>query len=240
MKASNISKEDYARAIDYIHALTAIAKITYGSIYVIDYSKMDFLFVSSNPLFLCGFTPDEIKQQGFSFYNTLVPENELGLLLKLNTLAFRFLIDKSIEERKSFTISYDFNIVNKGTKFLVNHKLTPLTLDINGYVWLAVCHVSISNQDRSGNLEIRKIGQSKFWKYDLHNDMWISAEEAKLSLHEKEVLLLSAQGKTVDEIARILNRSKDSIKSRKKSMFEKLNVRSISEALTFATNYMLL
>ena len=240
MKVSNISKEDYARADDYIRALAAMAKIAYGSIYIIDYFTMDFLYVSSNPLFLCGYSPDEIKKQGFSFYNTLVPKDELGLLLKINTLAFRFLISQSIEERESLTISYDFHIINKGNKLLVNHKLTPLIMDINGYAWLAVCYVSISNQDKPGNLEIRKTGQSKFWKYDLNKEQWTSVEEAKLTLGEKEVLLLSAQGKTVDEIARILNRSKDSINSRKKNIFEKLNVRSISEALTFATNFKLI
>lgn len=71
-------------------------------------------------------------------------------------------------------------------------------------------------------------------------DRWITTEGVKLSIGEKEVLLLSAQGKTVDEIAKIVSRSKDSIKSRRRAIFEKLDVKSISEALAFARNYKLI
>jgi DNA-binding CsgD family transcriptional regulator len=71
-------------------------------------------------------------------------------------------------------------------------------------------------------------------------DRWITLEGVKLSIGEKEVLLLSAQGKTVEDIAKIVNRSKDSIKSRRRTIFEKLEVKSISEALAFARNYKLL
>jgi DNA-binding CsgD family transcriptional regulator len=62
----------------------------------------------------------------------------------------------------------------------------------------------------------------------------------KLSIGEKEVLLLSAQGKTVEDIAKIVSRSNDSIKSRRRAIFKKLEVKSISEALAFARNYKLI
>lgn len=239
-KASDISQEDYARAQDYVHALKSMAKIAYESIYVIDYYAMNFLYVSDNPLFLCGFTAEEVMKLGYSFYTTHVPKEELDMLLKINSIGFRFFNNKPIEERELFTISYDFHIINKGEKVLVNHKLTPLAMDANGHMWLAVCYVSISNHDKPGNIEIRKIGQSSFWKFDMDMDRWTTVEGVKLSIGEKEVLLLSAQGKTVDEIAKIVNRSKDSIKSRRRAIFEKLEVKSISEALAFARNYKLI
>jgi DNA-binding NarL/FixJ family response regulator len=113
-------------------------------------------------------------------------------------------------------------------------------MDSNGHMWLGVCYVSISNHDKPGNIEIRKIGQSSFWRYDMDLDRWITVEGVKLSIGEKEVLLLSAQGMTVDEVAKQVNRSKDSIKSRRKSIFEKLEVKSISEALAFVRNYKLI
>jgi DNA-binding CsgD family transcriptional regulator len=239
-RASGITQGDYARANDYIQALKSLAKIAYESIYVIDHFKKDFLYVSDNPLFLCGLTADEVKSMGYGFYITHVPKDELDILLKISSIGFRFFNNKPIEERELFSISYDFHIINNGEKVLVNHKLTPLAMDSDGHMWLAVCCVSISNHDKPGNIEIRKIGQSSFWRYDMDLDRWITVEGVKLSIGEKEVLLLSAQGKTVEEIAKIVNRSKDSIKSRRRAIFEKLEVKSISEALAFARNYKLI
>lgn len=239
-KASGITTEDYSRAKNYVHALESLAKIAYESIYVIDYCAMDFMYVSPNPLFLCGCTPDEVKKMGYGFYITHVPKKEVDLLLKINSIGFRFFNNKPIEERELFTISYDFHIINDGEEVLVNHKLTPLAMDANGHMWLAVCYVSISNHDEPGNIEIRKIGQSSFWRYDMDYGRWMVIEGVKLSAGEKEVLLLSAQGMTVDEIARKVNRSKDSIKSRRRAIFEKLEVKSITEALAFARNYKLI
>jgi DNA-binding CsgD family transcriptional regulator len=238
--ASGISQDDYARANEYVRALKSMAKIAYESIYVIDYFAMDFLYVSDNPLFLCGLTPEEVMKLGYDFYATHVPEEELDMLLKVNSLGFRFFNSQPVEERDLLSISYDFHIVNNGVKFLVNHKLTPLAMDSNGHMWLGVCYVSISNHDKPGNIEIRKIGQSSFWRYDMLLDRWMTVEGVKLSIGEKEVLLLSAQGMTVDEIAKQVNRSKDSIKSRRRSIFEKLGVKSISEALAFVRNYKLI
>lgn len=239
-ETKGIRKEDYARAHDYVHALKSMAKIAYESIYVIDYFTKDFLYVSDNPLFLCGFSAEEVKALGYGFYATCVPKDELEMLLKINTLGFRFFNRQPVEEREFFTISYDFHIVNNGDKVLVNHKLTPLAMDGNGNMWLAVCYVSISNHDKPGNIEIRKIGQSNFWRYDMDSDKWMNVEGVKLSAGEKEVLLLFAQGMTVDEIADKVHRAKDSIKSRRRSIFDKLEVKSIAEALAFARNYKLI
>lgn len=239
-KASGINQEDYARAQYYVHALKSLAKIAHESIYVIDYFAKNFLYVSDNPLFLCGFTAEEVKKLGYGFYTTHVPKEELEMLLKINSLGFRFFNNKPVEERELFTISYDFHIMNNGDKTLINHKLTPLAMDGSGHMWLAVCYVSISNHNTPGNIEVRKIGQSNFWRYDMDLDRWRNIEGVRLSAGEREVLLLSAQGMTVDEIAKKVNRAKDSIKSRRRSIFEKLEVKSIAEALAFARNYKLL
>ncbi len=239
-KVEGITQEDYARAKYFVQAAEAISKVAYESIYIIDYYRQDFMYVSSNPLFLCGFTPEEVKSLGYNFYTTRVPEEEVRMLLKINAVGFRFFNSQPIEERLCYSISYDFHIQNNGDSFLVNHKLTPLAMDPNGHMWLAVCYVSISNHDEPGNVVVRKLGQSEFWKYDLDLDRWFTMPGVKLSDGEKEVLLLSARGLTVEEIAARVHRAKDSIKSRRRAIFEKLGVRSISEAIAFAVNYKLI
>jgi DNA-binding CsgD family transcriptional regulator len=57
---------------------------------------------------------------------------------------------------------------------------------------------------------------------------------------EREVLKLSAMGYTMNEIADIISRSFDTVKSYRKSLLEKLDVANISEAISFAINYRLI
>lgn len=239
-KPEGITLENYTNVKHYIEATEVISKIVYESVYIIDYYKQNFLYVSPNPFFLCGFSPEEVKNLGYNFYTTIVAKDELNLLLKINTVGFRFFNKQPIEERKLFSISYDFHIKNGNDYVLINHKLTPLAMDSYGHMWLAMCLVSISNHDKSGNIEIRKQGQADYWKFDLNLESWIKVPGIKLTDGEKEVLLLSAKGLTVDEIANRVHRAKDSIKSRRKAIFEKLGVKNISEAITFVTTYKLI
>lgn len=58
----------YLNVIPYVKALEAYSRTTYQSIYVVDYYKMNFLYMSENILFLCGYSPEEIRSMGFGFY----------------------------------------------------------------------------------------------------------------------------------------------------------------------------
>ena len=50
-----------------VQTVEASARVTYQSVYLIDYYKHEFLYVSDNPLFLCGHTAKEVKELGYSF-----------------------------------------------------------------------------------------------------------------------------------------------------------------------------
>ena len=49
-----------------IHTVEAFARVTYQSVYLIDYYRQEFLYVSDNPLFLCGHTAKEVKELCYS------------------------------------------------------------------------------------------------------------------------------------------------------------------------------
>ena len=55
-----------------------------------------------------------------------------------------------------------------------------------------------------------------------------------LNGREKNILMLSAQGLTMEEIASQLFLSADTIKFHKKNIFRKLNVKNITEAIAAA------
>lgn len=97
-KVEKISAEDLQQQ-DYMEAIKAFARLTYESVYVIDYEKMAFEYVSENPLFLCGYSPSEVLDLGYEFYFKNVPEKDLALLSLINEAGFDF-FDKLPDEEK--------------------------------------------------------------------------------------------------------------------------------------------
>ena len=60
-----LTDKDIEQTGNYLAVIEAFAKTTYHSVYVIDYEKKGFEYVSDNPLFLCGHTAEEVKEMGF-------------------------------------------------------------------------------------------------------------------------------------------------------------------------------
>ena len=73
-----------------------------------------------------------------------------------------------------------------------------------------------------------------------HLFVWEKKEGITLSETERDVLRLSAQGYTMNDIADRLCKSVDTIKACKRNLFAKMGVKNIAEALFHATNYQMI
>ena len=235
-----ISEEDYKRAEPVISAIKAVARVTYHSIYIIDYYQKNFLYVSDNPLFLCGLKSSEVKEMGYAFYFNYMTKNDLDMLLEINRAGFEFFNKTPAEDRTKLSISYDFHILNGKKKTLINHKLTPVLLAENGNIWLAACVVSFSSHSDIGHIEARMEGETVYWVYSLKERIWREEQAIRLKEIEKDILLLTHQGLKEEEIADKINRSVQTVKFHKRHIFEKLNVHNILEAVSVAANYKLI
>ena len=191
-------------------------------------------------MFLCGLPPEQMTALGYRFYSRYVPEDEQPMLIELNRAGFSFYNNIPINERKDWYISYDFHILNDGRRILVNHKLTPLALTSDGRIWLALCVVSASTHTESGHIEMHRVGSSDFFEYNLTTRRWDKRQMPVLTDGEKSVLTLSIQGYTMTEIADRICLSPVTIKKYRQRIFDKLDVRNISEAIMAATNNKLL
>lgn len=123
---------------------------------------------------------------------------------------------------------------------MINHNLTPMTLTKDGRIWLALCTVAMSSRSTPGHIVMRKSDSETYYEYSLDKHKWIVKNNVTLSGIERDVLILSAQGYTMNEIADNLCKSIDTIKACKRTLFVKLGVRNIAEALSYATNYKLI
>jgi DNA-binding CsgD family transcriptional regulator len=239
-KIDNITDRDYQKTDVLINTVDSVARTTYKTLYVIDHFRKSFLYVSNNPLFLCGNTADEVKEMGYHFYIKNVPEEEHGLLKEMNRARFEFLFKVPKDERTDYTISCDFHILNNKRKTIINHKIIPILLTDDGKIWLSVCVVSLSSHNKPGNIEMWKARQTVFWEYSLEEHVWRENSGMALNEREKDILSLSAQGFTMNEIADELFLTEATIKYYKSGLFEKLGVKNIVEALNFVSNHRLI
>lgn len=242
VKVEEVDEEQYKRFEPLVCSTEAMARVLYQSVYLIDYCKGGFLYVSDNPLFLCGKTAKEVQEMGYSFYVSNVPEEDQKMLVEINSNGFQFYEDKIAPEDKCRCyITYDFHLLQEnGKKVLVNHKLTPLQTTPDGHIWIALCVVSLSSRNKAGNMELHIQDTSDYWSYSLESHDWELQTQVSLTPEEKQVLTLSSQGYTMSEIAVRMCRSVDSVKFYRRNLFKRLDVKNITEALAYATGYKLL
>lgn len=234
-------KEDYENLKPYLHIAKSWSELTYQSIYIVDYYKKCFLYVSHNPLFLCGKTAEQVMQDGYLFYIKNVPENDLQLLLRINEAGFSFIKNIPDADRLKYFISYDFHLMQpNGSLTLINHKLMPLILDKHGNPWIASCLVSLSPSTESGNVRFCSKELNKFFEFNFETNEWTEFKRITLNEREKSVLMYSVQGLTMDKIASKIFVCVDTVKFHKKNLFHKLNVKTITEATAKAIDLALL
>lgn len=236
-KVGDVTETDQHQQTDYLEAVRSFARLTYESVYVINYKNMSFEYVSENPLFLCGYSPEEVLQMGYEFYFRHVPENELKLLEQINEAGFDFYEKLPAESKKEYSISYDFHLAHRNGKLiLINHKLTPLFLTGDSKVWKAMCVVSLAHHPQPGNVYIKRQNSDEQWELDQETGTWRKSVKPALSEREKDVLRLYAQGLSITQIAEKMFVSPDTVKYYRRRIFERLAVNTIVEALAVAVN----
>lgn len=236
----SISNDGYNVIGSLISSVDAVARVTYQSMYLIDYYKREFLYVSGNPLFLCGHTAKEVKKKGFRFYLKHVPEEDQKRLREININGYKFLETFGNTDKLGSSISCDFHLLHGNKKILVNQKQTPVLLTDNGQVWITLCFVSFSFYKTPGHAEFRLNSSPDYWCYSFETHKWEAQQGVMLKEEEREVLRLYLKGLTSIEIAESMSKTINTIKFYKHELFKKLGTNRLPEAIARAVNYKLL
>ena len=234
---TGISDTDYKRMSDTIdNVLNSMTQISDWGFYIIDYFKQNFLYVSDNIAYWCGIPAENVKDLGYKLYTDYVQQEDLAMLKEINDSGFKQFERFPEEDRCKYSITYDFHFVNSCKTRLIHHRLTPLALK-NGKIWLALCGIALSFNQTPGHIILRKHKDLKYLEYSLTKHQWIQKINPLLSDIEKEIIKLSAKGFLVKEIADILCKSEDTIKTYRKNMIKALGLPNFTAVITHAINY---
>ncbi len=138
------AQEEYENLKPLIEITKAFVRSSNQYIYIIDFLKKDFLYVSDKIVRLCGEEIDGKKHFNYEIYLKHVPTEEQKMLSEINEKGLGLFHTFPTNERTNYTLCYDIDLIRNKKKTLLNHKLTPLAFTSNGQVWIALCAISPS------------------------------------------------------------------------------------------------
>ncbi|MCD8262308.1 MAG: hypothetical protein LUD15_13240 [Bacteroides sp.] len=176
----------------WLDMVKAFACNTTQSMYIIDYYRQEFIYVSEIPFFLCGYSAEKVKELGYRFYVGQIPPEEIPALREIVKSGRLFYSRFSSQEKKRYTLSSYFHLKKGGGKILINHKFTPFTFK-EEKIWLGVCSVSMSTHDHLKNPEILVNGHVE-WRFCLESLKWKRHPMKELTDKEKDILYFPPRG----------------------------------------------
>jgi DNA-binding CsgD family transcriptional regulator len=223
--------------------IDVFSSVLIGSIYIIDFQKQCFRYISDHNLFLCGHSREEAMQSGYKFYSEIVHKSDFKLMIKMYRAILRY-IDEYPETQEninyfSFTLRIkDSPSMYKPDYLMVYHKLKPVFFDT--ILRFGVCALTCSVVRNSGNLRVYLKNNRDFDEYSFRSEKWSRRQDEHLTEQELMILKLSKQRICNKEIAAKMRISYDRLRHINMQLFQKINVETMEQAVIYATNHSML
>lgn len=226
----DITDSDYGFLPSLTDFLDTLTNMTYKAIYVIDYNKGNFLYISDSPIFLGERARKTVLETGLQHYEQICDKNELSKIEHINSAANLFWSNLPPQHKREYSLTYNFHINGK----LIHHKMCPIKLDRDGNIWLTLCTISLANNTDVLKAYIIHEKSHAAWKYNPDTEYWTEKPQTLLDDNEKNVLAMSYAGMTIEQISKRLCKSVESVKKYRQSIFSKLGTTNITESIACA------
>ena len=217
--------------------LQDFANMCMEAVYVIDFVKKGFQFVSNRNFFLCGHSVEETMSLGYDFFPKVIYSKDLTILEDIHSAILQRLCSMRKPDGINY-FSFAVRFKNKGRYIMVDHKLKPIF--INGQLRFGLCLLSSSVLEKPGQLRAYYYNHKDYEEYSTKTGEWQKKTIGLLTNREKKVLTWAKQGKTNKQIADIMNIEHQTIRNIENAIYRKLNVSSMIQAIIFATNHHLI
>ncbi|MGL4331984.1 MAG: response regulator transcription factor, partial [Bacteroidales bacterium] len=166
------------------------------------------------------------------FYKSLNNEISFRIQKYINIANFNFTNKKEDDKCYYFVINFEYG--DYGSEIGLSLKLVPILYTDNKCLYATLCMLKKSKHVGKVTLEKYNASNEQVYIYDDTLQRFLEEKEFELTKEEIEVLTLSGEGKKEKEIANELNVSLSRVKLLKNTTFDKLKVKSISEAIFIA------
>lgn len=221
----------------YIEIANVFASLSHHGVYIVDLSTGKFLFTSNHPLLRCGLTEEDLLDTGLEYLSPMLPTDERVFLKDIKSLIVSGYENIPIEHRRqlNFFLNFHINIGKRPT--MVCHKLRLADFDGNGDPQQLIGIVSPSVHCKEPVILVTIPRKDYAYHYSHESDSWKPYPLIFFSDKEKEMLRMTIHGHSIKEIATLMCKSTETIKYYRRQIFSKLNVKNITEALSYAIHY---
>lgn len=108
---SGIIEKEYSHMPLLISAVEAFARSTYKYVYMIDYYKKDFMYISNNLLNTLNLRLEQIKEVGYNIFSNFIPEDEQEMILEINNARVEFFKSQPVEDHKEWILTTHISLV---------------------------------------------------------------------------------------------------------------------------------
>lgn len=228
---------DYSKLGYVTQMLNSMRDILPHNSYIIDYHKQNFYFISKDSIFLCGYKEEEVMEWGYQFYQKIISEEDLVKLLEINEAGFDFFYKIEPERQPETSISYDLVFHKKdGSTMCVNHKLKPFLFGPDGKIWMAICCVRPSANDKMGNVKCFFRDTNERFSYSFKEKKWHQLPSFTLTDTEHFIVLETDKGTVEKQLADKLNCTRSNIRYYKSQILKKTDTQTMREAILFLTS----
>ena len=204
---------------------------------IIDFQKRNFYDVANHNFFLCGYPKSEVKRMGYQFFDKIIHPDDILLWVKMHNIILKYLQAQDFEAEEGHYFSFTFRIKSninpkKAPYYMMSDiRLKPVFVD-HGLKY-GLCLFTASSVKTSGNLRVYFKRESILREYSFIANKWIDRNMLKLSLREREILMLTQQGLSRKEAADLLYVSVDTIKNTITKLFSKNDIKKMIQAEKF-------
>ena len=218
--------------------LEKISDILPQNSHIIDDYQRTFTFISKRSIFLCGYTEEEVKAMGYSFYSKILTPDNLKKLIEINGAVSDFFDDIHIEKKPDASIFYDLVLQRKdGSSFCINHKLKPFLFTKENNIWVSICCIRPSIDNKVGNVKCFFKKTNEVFSYSFKDKKWHEQPPLVLSEIEKLIVIETDKGVLEKQLAYQLGCTRGNIRYYKNMVLKKTGTKTMREAILFLNWY---
>ena len=223
-----------------------ISGIMSEALVVFDFQRRNLLHVPPHYLCLCGYSPEQVKELGYDFFNEALHPDDLPLWRDIHVTILKNLYGNDLPVERiryfGFTLrirSFLSENIQKPEYLMVYLKIKPQLQ--NGIPVRGICLLSLAVVPKSGNLCVY-YDNHDFATYSFESRKWTNHPCEPLTIRDKQVLVLNQQGCKNKQIADQLYITKKAIERTITLLFaerntvEELNLNNIYKKIQYAHN----
>lgn len=226
----------------YITIVKTIADVRQKGIYLINVQTNKIIFASDHPLLLCGLSKEQVLFHDIRCFLPIIHPQDVSMLTDIITsLSNNHRLATSGLRRRA-TLHITFRVRNEHGFSLVTHTISLLHTDYTDQPQIVIGLVTPAIHHQTGIAVIRMTDSDHTYLFHYHHDtrQWHRHLQESLSINERQTLILSARGLSVDNISKHLCKSVETIKKYRHNILTNLNAQNMTEAISRAIHYCLL